>query len=160
MGCPQKHSLDFSCSRAPIVTGNGRGESWNCDSPVDAFIIESLSCMGGSLMIPNANLLPFSLQVAKPRCRSVSVGEQWLQQNRLQPMSASPSRTHCSFRWDIGRLWPWYSVGFSHPSSLVCSVDRKGRGEAKKCRKVYGVERKDQWCTACRWKKACQRFPD
>ncbi|XP_063758905.1 zinc finger protein 395b isoform X2 [Eleginops maclovinus] len=72
--------------------------------------------------------------VVKPRCRSVSVGEQWLQQNRLQPMSASPSRTHCSFR--------------------------KGRGEAKKCRKVYGVERKDQWCTACRWKKACQRFPD
>ncbi|XP_037607429.1 zinc finger protein 395b isoform X3 [Sebastes umbrosus] len=72
--------------------------------------------------------------VVKPRCRSVSVGEQWLQQNRLQPMIASPSRTHCSFR--------------------------KGRGEAKKCRKVYGVERKDQWCTACRWKKACQRFPD
>lgn len=72
--------------------------------------------------------------VVKPRCRSVSVGEQWLQQNRLQPMTASPSRTHCSFR--------------------------KGRGEAKKCRKVYGVERKDQWCTACRWKKACQRFPD
>uniref|UniRef100_A0A3B4GZE2 Zinc finger protein 395 n=1 Tax=Pundamilia nyererei TaxID=303518 RepID=A0A3B4GZE2_9CICH len=73
-------------------------------------------------------------QMVKPRCRSVSVGEQWLQQNRLQPMSVSPSCTHCSFR--------------------------KGRGEAKKCRKVYGVERKDQWCTACRWKKACQRFPD
>uniref|UniRef100_A0A1A8B420 Zinc finger protein 395b n=2 Tax=Nothobranchius furzeri TaxID=105023 RepID=A0A1A8B420_NOTFU len=73
-------------------------------------------------------------QMVKPRCRSVSVGEQWLQQNRLQPMSASPSRTQCSFR--------------------------KGRSEAKKCRKVYGVERKDQWCTACRWKKACQRFPD
>ncbi|KAG7244249.1 hypothetical protein INR49_004387 [Caranx melampygus] len=72
--------------------------------------------------------------MVKPRFRSVSVGEQWLQQNRLQPLSASPSRTHCSFR--------------------------KGRGEAKKCRKVYGVERKDQWCTACRWKKACQRFPD
>lgn len=77
---------------------------------------------------------PSNTPMVKPRCRSVSVGEQWLQQNRLQPMSASPSRTHCSFR--------------------------KGRGEAKKCRKVYGVERKDQWCTACRWKKACQRFPD
>lgn len=75
-----------------------------------------------------------SAPMVKPRCRSVSVGEQWLQQNRLQPVIASPSRTHCSFR--------------------------KGRGEAKKCRKVYGVERKDQWCTACRWKKACQRFPD
>ncbi|TNM90558.1 hypothetical protein fugu_002847 [Takifugu bimaculatus] len=32
------------------------------------------------------------------------------------------------------------------------------RGEAKKCRKVYGVEHRDRWCTACRWKKACQRF--
>lgn len=57
------------------------------------------------------------------RVRSVSVGEQWLQQQ-------------------------------SAPSS------RRIRGEAKKCRKVYGIEHRDQWCTACRWKKACQRFLD
>ncbi|KAF1393305.1 hypothetical protein PFLUV_G00037610, partial [Perca fluviatilis] len=37
---------------------------------------------------------------------------------------------------------------------------RRIRGEAKKCRKVYGIEHRDQWCTACRWKKACQRFHD
>ncbi|XP_067226840.1 zinc finger protein 704 isoform X2 [Chanodichthys erythropterus] len=37
---------------------------------------------------------------------------------------------------------------------------RKPRGEAKKCRKVYGMEKRDLWCTACRWKKACQRFTD
>ncbi|XP_034038861.1 zinc finger protein 395a [Thalassophryne amazonica] len=37
---------------------------------------------------------------------------------------------------------------------------RRVRGEAKKCRKVYGIEHRDQWCTACRWKKACQRFLD
>ncbi|XP_041336790.1 zinc finger protein 395 [Pyrgilauda ruficollis] len=37
---------------------------------------------------------------------------------------------------------------------------RKTRGEAKKCRKVYGIEHREQWCTACRWKKACQRFLD
>ncbi|NXG02589.1 ZN395 protein, partial [Sakesphorus luctuosus] len=37
---------------------------------------------------------------------------------------------------------------------------RKVRGEAKKCRKVYGIEHREQWCTACRWKKACQRFLD
>ncbi|KAL0967169.1 hypothetical protein UPYG_G00248670 [Umbra pygmaea] len=78
-------------------------------------------------------------QIVTGRCRSVSVGEQWLQQNsatnRLTTMNAaSPSRTHCSFR--------------------------KTRSEAKKCRKVYGLDHKDQWCTACRWKKACQRFPD
>ncbi|CAJ1049958.1 zinc finger protein 395a [Xyrichtys novacula] len=56
------------------------------------------------------------------RVRSVSVGEQWLQQQ------SAPSR--------------------------------RVRGEAKKCRKVYGIEHRDQWCTACRWKKACQRFLD
>ncbi|XP_051912632.1 zinc finger protein 704 [Hippocampus zosterae] len=38
--------------------------------------------------------------------------------------------------------------------------NRKPRGEAKKCRKVYGMEKKEMWCTACRWKKACQRFTD
>lgn len=40
------------------------------------------------------------------------------------------------------------------------STNRRIRGEAKKCRKVYGIEHRDQWCTACRWKKACQRFLD
>ncbi|KAJ8341833.1 hypothetical protein SKAU_G00341240 [Synaphobranchus kaupii] len=39
-------------------------------------------------------------------------------------------------------------------------ASRRARGEAKKCRKVYGIEHRDQWCTACRWKKACQRFLD
>lgn len=56
-----------------------------------------------------------------PRVRSVSVGEQWLQQ------------------------------------SGPC---RRIRSDAKKCRKVYGIEHREQWCTACRWKKACQRFLD
>ncbi|XP_017310869.1 zinc finger protein 395b [Ictalurus punctatus] len=77
-------------------------------------------------------------QISMSRSRSISVGEQWLQLNsvptRSHTMSVSPSRGYCSIR--------------------------KGRGEAKKCRKVYGVERRDQWCTACCWKKACQRFPD
>ncbi|XP_016125171.1 zinc finger protein 395-like [Sinocyclocheilus grahami] len=72
------------------------------------------------------------------RGRSVSVGEQWLQNNnatfRPHPASVSPPRNHCT--------------------------SRRIRGEAKKCRKVYGIEHRDQWCTACRWKKACQRFLD
>jgi len=29
----------------------------------------------------------------------------------------------------------------------------------RKCRKVYGVNNRHEWCTACRWKKACRRFP-
>ncbi|XP_078664487.1 zinc finger protein 704-like isoform X1 [Branchiostoma floridae x Branchiostoma belcheri] len=37
---------------------------------------------------------------------------------------------------------------------------RKMRSEGKKCRKVYGMENRDLWCTQCRWKKACSRFLD
>ncbi|XP_036388166.1 zinc finger protein 704-like [Megalops cyprinoides] len=46
------------------------------------------------------------------------------------------------------------------PTHKPFTGTRKPRGEAKKCRKVYGMEKKDMWCTACRWKKACQRFTD
>jgi hypothetical protein len=37
---------------------------------------------------------------------------------------------------------------------------RRPRGDTKKCRKVYGMERRDLWCTQCKWKKACTRFGD
>ncbi|KAK3888234.1 hypothetical protein Pcinc_007692 [Petrolisthes cinctipes] len=34
----------------------------------------------------------------------------------------------------------------------------KRNGESRKCRKVYGMEQRDLWCTQCKWKKACSRF--
>lgn len=40
------------------------------------------------------------------------------------------------------------------------SSPRRIRGETKKCRKVYGMEHRDLWCTQCKWKKACSRFGD
>ncbi|XP_077938245.1 zinc finger protein 704 isoform X2 [Gasterosteus aculeatus] len=46
------------------------------------------------------------------------------------------------------------------PPPKTTPATRKPRGEAKKCRKVYGMEKKEMWCTACRWKKACTRFTD
>ncbi|KAK2721876.1 zinc finger protein 704-like [Artemia franciscana] len=30
--------------------------------------------------------------------------------------------------------------------------------DGKKCRKVYGLEHREMWCTQCKWKKACTRF--
>lgn len=35
---------------------------------------------------------------------------------------------------------------------------KKPRSEVRKCRKVYGMENRDMWCTQCKWKKACSRF--
>lgn len=37
-------------------------------------------------------------------------------------------------------------------------LHRKSRGDSKKCRKVYGMENRELWCTQCKWKKACSRF--
>lgn len=46
------------------------------------------------------------------------------------------------------------------PKMPPASPSRRVRGENKKCRKVYGMEHKEQWCTQCKWKKACSRFGD
>uniref|UniRef100_A0A182URG3 C2H2-type domain-containing protein n=1 Tax=Anopheles merus TaxID=30066 RepID=A0A182URG3_ANOME len=51
------------------------------------------------------------------------------------------------------------SAGSGQHRSPV-SPNRRTRGENKKCRKVYGMDHKDQWCTQCKWKKACSRFGD
>ncbi|XP_014246401.1 zinc finger protein 395 isoform X2 [Cimex lectularius] len=40
------------------------------------------------------------------------------------------------------------------------SPSRRIRGDTKKCRKVYGMEHRELWCTQCKWKKACSRFGD
>lgn len=38
------------------------------------------------------------------------------------------------------------------------TIASKRRREFHKCRRVYGLERRQLWCTQCRWKKACSRF--
>ncbi|GAB1597744.1 zinc finger protein 704-like [Argonauta hians] len=46
-------------------------------------------------------------------------------------------------------------------SPQKCTVThKKSRSEVRKCRKVYGMENRDMWCTQCKWKKACSRFVD
>ncbi|CAH8440927.1 unnamed protein product [Schistosoma bovis] len=43
---------------------------------------------------------------------------------------------------------------------LPPSTTTSGRIDVRKCRKVYGIENRDQWCNQCKWKKACRRFPN
>ncbi|XP_004086128.2 zinc finger protein 395 isoform X1 [Oryzias latipes] len=72
---------------------------------------------------------------------------------RLMTAPAPCSRPGSTFRVrsvSVGEQW------LQHQGAPC----RRIRSEAKKCRKVYGIEHRDQWCTACRWKKACQRFLD
>ena len=44
------------------------------------------------------------------------------------------------------------------PASFRLHTRVRRRSENKKCRKVYGIENRDIWCTQCKWKKACTRF--
>ncbi|XP_041103992.1 zinc finger protein 704 isoform X1 [Polyodon spathula] len=70
------------------------------------------------------------------------------------PASPTHIRTH-----GFGEHHPQTHAVLSSPPRTAVGL-RKSRGEGKKCRKVYGMENRDMWCTACRWKKACQRFID
>lgn len=46
------------------------------------------------------------------------------------------------------------------PQSITQDNDHlRNQRSGRKCRKVYGVSNRSMWCTACRWKKACRRFP-
>lgn len=100
--------------------------------PVSPHIFTSISWAAAPSALPSLSPI---------RSRSLSFSEQQHQQQQQQtPLIKS------------------HLIVASPPRATNGS--RKVRGEAKKCRKVYGIEHRDQWCTACRWKKACQRFLD
>jgi len=47
----------------------------------------------------------------------------------------------------------------SSPAPFVFKSTQSGMVKSdKKCRKVYGIDQKELWCTQCKWKKACGRF--
>ncbi|KAA0710515.1 Zinc finger protein 704 [Triplophysa tibetana] len=71
--------------------------------------------------------------------------------------SASPTHSRTQ---GLGEQRSQTIAVISSPPRAAGSLSRKSRSEGKKCRKVYGMENRDMWCTACRWKKACQRFID
>ncbi|WAR16186.1 ZN395-like protein [Mya arenaria] len=64
-------------------------------------------------------------------------------QERLQQHQAQSPKLHTGF-----------------PTSKSLSIHKKPRSEVRKCRKVYGMDNRDMWCTQCKWKKACTRFLD
>ena len=70
--------------------------------------------------------------------------------NMISPVAAYPSGGS-SGGGAVG------SAPLTPSHSMIKSPTRRVR-EGKKCRKVYGLEQRDLWCTQCKWKKACARF--
>lgn len=49
-------------------------------------------------------------------------------------------------------------VTAASPKASPGRTGNKRGSESRKCRKVYGMDHRDHWCTQCKWKKACTRF--
>lgn len=87
----------------------------------------------------SANLSPTISSAVSPPIRMTKMSPQ----DRLQQHQAQSPKSH--------------TFGQSPKSVLL---HKKQRSEVRKCRKVYGMENREMWCTQCKWKKACSRFVD
>ncbi|KAJ7338948.1 hypothetical protein JRQ81_012850 [Phrynocephalus forsythii] len=142
---------DASKNELPCAKTDAKGMTpLSRSAPTSLYLVHSdhayqatapVNIPGSTKFTPNGNSFSISwqsppvtftgVQVSPTHTRPAGNGEQ---KQQIQTVLSSPPRA---------------SVGL-----------RKPRGEGKKCRKVYGMENRDMWCTACRWKKACQRFID
>ena len=76
--------------------------------------------------------------------------------------NSNNSKSHCTGSGSVGNggttpIAVARSLLMS-PTEVKPGRSGRSRGEARKCRKVYGMDARDAWCTQCKWKKACTRF--
>ncbi|XP_061711763.1 zinc finger protein 395 [Cydia pomonella] len=76
----------------------------------------------------------------------------------LQNGNARPISIPVSHSWSNSHS-PKH-MRLSAANSSPSSPGRRARSDNKKCRKVYGMDQRELWCTQCKWKKACTRFGD
>ncbi|XP_074598981.1 uncharacterized protein LOC141853513 [Brevipalpus obovatus] len=75
------------------------------------------------------------------------------------PSSTTSTSSHHHSHHHHHNHHQWTSL-LHQGSKATISSSRRSRTETRKCRKVYGMENRDSWCTQCKWKKACTRFVD
>ena len=100
---------------------------------------------------------PQRLELQRPD--SEPVAESGLMSSRSPPLSSPPTLSPSVSSSSVSTLascakQPIGAHGGQGPAQ------RRVRGENRKCRKVYGMEQRELWCTQCKWKKACTRFCD
>lgn len=100
--------------------------------------------------------IPVKLRYTKTTVSSIKKFDFDFPENYSSPNSTYGFNFQCIFLPFQKQIKMMYQNlgGPRFPSSPM----RKARGETKKCRKVYGMEHREKWCTQCKWKKACTRF--
>ncbi|XP_055332368.1 zinc finger protein 704-like [Paramacrobiotus metropolitanus] len=120
------------------------------------------------LLAPHSHFrLPPGTAVGGQRQRSTLSASSDGTGGRFGPRTGSAKPITIPHRPATGKRHEWESAsapqyGHSDMHSLSPSAIRhlqKGR-DVKKCRKVYGMENREMWCTQCKWKKACTRFAE
>ncbi|XP_078085449.1 zinc finger protein 395-like isoform X2 [Mustelus asterias] len=146
---------DFYYTEIPVSADPVPGglSSRRCISP--PAVLESQQVPVSPRESPSESQLPNTLSQSAPSCLwQVCVDHTY----QVSPdYSCAFTFGDCVIQSPVASLKP--HIVFASTTQTL-SANRRIRGEAKKCRKVYGVENRSQWCTACKWKKACQRFHD
>ncbi|XP_043917797.1 zinc finger protein 395 isoform X2 [Protopterus annectens] len=157
-GSPSTTSPPVIFQQAPVKLDIQGSEHHVMDYPLTSLL--SQSAPGSFWHIKTDHAYQAVVPIQIPVTHQIPAGFNWTVASA--PVSdPSPVRSRslsCSEPLQQQVTSPKSSIVASPPRAH--SGSRKVRGEAKKCRKVYGIEHRDQWCTACRWKKACQRFLD
>eukprot|EP00079_Xenopus_tropicalis_P036618 XP_017950389.1 PREDICTED: zinc finger protein 704 [Xenopus tropicalis] len=152
-------------SKKVLTNGNSIGVSW---------ILSPVTFTGTSVSLPSyteirESKLPVQTVLPSPpktgigvSCKPVIRKKNW----KLLDITKTTPNQILKHVCTSSNTMQKSSFGYMAPAIAIINTlffslsARKPRGEGKKCRKVYGMENRDKWCTACRWKKACQRFPD
>uniref|UniRef100_A0A2C9JGE3 C2H2-type domain-containing protein n=1 Tax=Biomphalaria glabrata TaxID=6526 RepID=A0A2C9JGE3_BIOGL len=116
--------------------------------------------------VPTGNLV---LNVEQPKSLPIAISEGQIQKSLSWQIHSSPSGHLISPPQRPNKPTPQERLHQHQaqspksgmpPTTFKVAQHRRPRSEVRKCRKVYGMENRDQWCTQCKWKKACTRFID
>lgn len=149
-----KKSLTVSCLKFTRPKKN-QNESYSDGEEEFYFIeIETQKTVDELTDLSSEKCLPLTRTKTSRRCRSFSDPSV-----PTQP----PVSSGALLQVDDNFIWPLRQTGgrgkLKRPLHQTAQ-SRKSRGDGKKCRKVFGMDHKQLWCTQCRWKKACVKFKD
>lgn len=186
-GCTKQYSVCEDIERHVCITHLGRNTVGEMDHEEEFYYTEieiensnnhhSLSIPIHSQNIYSSSVPTLShLDMARPPHEDPEYRRHISEHPIMLETSSGPVNIPSS---TLSMSWSLHGYAASAPSTMgsspqkflrltsksTCSLvkvplHRKGRSESRKCRKVYGMDNREAWCTQCKWKKACSRFID